>query len=257
VPFTTWTHTGRRSDQALGYLVASTNAEAFVIMNAPDGLAAAAEGMRIQADALGVIASNLANTSTAGYRPRVQALAPFSDELHTQIEISGSQGPLRRTGVATDLALAGPGYFALATPAGVRYTRDGRVTVDPRGFLADARGNYLLGSLGPVAFPHGAHIDEAGRVMVGGNAVDRLRIVDFDRPCESDETGLLAVPAKAIPTRARASVRPGYLEDSGVDAIEQMTALITAQRAYEADEKAALQTDERLRRLAELPVLRS
>jgi len=226
-------------------------------MNAPDGLAAAAEGMRVQADALGVIAQNLANTSTAGYRPRVQALAPFADELHAQVGVSRSQGALRRTGVSTDLALAGSGYFALATSAGVRYTRDGRVSVDQRGFLADARGNCLLGSLGPVRFPRGAHIDEDGRVVYAGRAVDRLRIVDFDVPCPSDESGYFIAPAGRVPKRATATVRSGYLEDSGVDAIEQMTALIAAQRAYEADEKAALQTDERLRRLSELPVLRS
>lgn len=228
-------------------------------MDAADSLTTAAEGMRIQADSLGIIAQNLANVSTAGFRPREAAFSGFQHALHARVALSTAQGQLRHTGVPTDLALSGPGYFAVAAAGGVRYTRDGRMSVDAHGFLTDSRGNHVLGSLGPVVFPHGATVSSDGRVMVTGMSRDRLRIVTFLQACEpEDQTGLLRAPSDCVPTRAAATVHAGYLEESGVDAISQMTAIIAAERAYEANEKVASQTDERLRHLVtDLPVVRS
>ena len=228
-------------------------------MDAPDSLTAAAQGMRIQADSLSVIAENLANVSTAGFRAREAGFANFATELQTRVGLNSTQGPLRRTGVPTDLALSGPGYFAVATPNGVGYTRDGRMSVDPTGFLADAQGNRVLGALGPVKLPRDAHIEEDGTVRVAGRAIDRLRVVTFTRPCDiASSGGIFDAPPGCVPQRAPATVHAGYLEDSGVDAISQMTALIATQRAYEANEKSASQSDEHLRRVVtELPVVGS
>lgn len=227
-------------------------------MDTPDALAAAASGMRVQADKLDVIAQNLANASTVGFRARSAALVSFGDELRSSVGISDAQGQLRRTDVPTDLALVGPGYFAVATADGVRYTRDGRLSVDAQGHLADARGNRLLGGLGPVHFPTGANIEIDGRVVADGKVIDRLRIVAFDAPCENGDSNLFAAPQGCIPKRSVAQVRSGYLEDSGVDAIAEMTALVDAQRAYEANQKSAQRTDESLRRLVnDVPAVRS
>ena len=227
-------------------------------MDSSDALAAAATGMRAQADALDIIAQNLANASTAGFRPRVEAFATFDGELRATTGISAAQGPLRHTGVSTDLALNGAGYFAVATGVGVRYTRDGRMSVDVHGYLSDAAGHRVLGALGPVRFPPGARIDESGRIIVAGTVTDRLRVVAFDAPCEIVDANLFAAPSGHVPKRSDAHVRSGYLEDSGVDAVSQMTALIGAQRAYEANEKSASRSDESLRRLVtDVPALRS
>jgi flagellar basal body rod protein FlgG len=228
-------------------------------MDVADSLTTAAEGMRVQADSLGVIAQNLANVSTAGFQSREAAFSGFQHELQTRVALSTAQGPLRRTGVPTDLGLSGPGFFALATADGVRYTRDGRMSVDPQGFLTDARGNRVLGSLGPVAFPHGASVTKDGSIVVDGTPRDRLRIVSFSKTCEAEGAdGLLRAPSGCVPERAVATIHAGYLEDSGVDAISQMTAIIAVQRAYEANEKVVAQTDERLRRVVtDLPALHS
>jgi len=211
-------------------------------MNAPDALASAALGMRAQADRLDVIAENLANASTVGYRARRCAAQAFDGRLRSEILVSDSQGPLRRTDVPTDLALVGPGFFAVQTPGGVSHTRDGRLSVGPDGFLCDARGNHVLGSLGPARFPRGAHVEPDGRIVCGGRVVDRLRIV---------------VPAGAGFERARAVVRAGFLEDSGVDPIAEMTELVAAERAYEANQKTAQRADESLRRaVTDVPAVR-
>jgi flagellar basal-body rod protein FlgF len=227
-------------------------------MSDTDALAAAAAGMRVQAATLDVIAHNLANASSAGFRPQHEAVISFGAELQSESGVSAAQGPLRRTDVPTDLGLSGQGYFAVATPEGVRYSRDGRMTVDSRGHLRDVRGYPVLGALGPARFPSGAHIDEQGRIYSGGHLVDRLRIVTFDKPCSEGQDGLLLAPPECTARRASARVQSGYLEDSGVDAVAEMTALVAAQRAYEANEKSATRTDESLRRLVtDVPVVRS
>ena len=227
-------------------------------MSDSDALAAAATGMRTQAATLDVIAHNLANSSSAGFRPQREAFVSFGTELIPDIGVSSAQGPLRRTDVPTDLALVGHGYFAIATADGVRYTRDGRLTIGPSGYLIDARGNAVLGALGPARFPSAARIDEHGRIFAGGQLVDRLRIVAFTKPCSEGQDGLLVAPHGCTPQRASARVQTGYLEDSGVDAVAEMTALIAAERAYEANEKSATRTDESLRRLVtDVPVVRS
>jgi flagellar basal-body rod protein FlgF len=226
-------------------------------MSDTDALTAAATGMRVQAATLDIIAHNLANASSAGFRPRHEAFVSFENELLSNVGVSSAQGPLRRTDVPTDLALSGQGYFAIATADGIRYTRDGRFTIDAQGHLSDARGNPVLGALGPARFPSGSRIDEQGRIFSGGHVVDRLRVVVFDKPCNEGQDGLLVGPRDAAPRRAPARVHSGCIEDSGVDAVAEMTALVAAERAYEANEKSAARTDESLRRLVtDVPVVR-
>jgi len=227
-------------------------------MSDTDALTAAATGMRVQAATLDVIAHNLANSSSAGFRARHEAFVSLGNELVSDIGVSSAQGPLHRTDVPTDVALFGQGYFAVATADGVRYTRDGRCAVDARGHLSDTRGNPVLGALGPARFPSGSRIDEQGRIFASGHVVDRLRVVAFDKPCTEGQDGLFVAPHGCTPRRAPARVRVGYLEDSGVDAVAEMTALVAAERAYEANEKSAARTDESLRRLVtDVPVVRS
>jgi flagellar basal body rod protein FlgG len=212
--------------------------------------------MRVQAAELDVIAENLANVSTPGFRAR-QASLSFGDELQVTVRSGAAQGSLRNTGVRTDFALSGPGYFSVATPSGVEYTRDGRMLVDAHGYLTDTQGNRVLGRLGPVQFPQGARVDEAGRVIISGKVTDRLRIVAFNDTGEQNFANRFAASPGWVPTRSSAHVQAGYLEDSGVDPIAQMSALISAQRAYEANQKSAQRTDESLRRVVtDLPVLR-
>ena len=76
-------------------------------MNTPDALTSAATGMRTQAAELDTVALNLANASTVGYRSRTEAFSQFGEGLVAHAGTSQAQGPLRHTGVATDLALVG------------------------------------------------------------------------------------------------------------------------------------------------------
>ena len=221
-------------------------------MDAPDALTSAAAGMRLQAGRLDVIATNLANASTVGYHERASGPDGFAGSLGS----ASRQGALRRTGVPTDLALVGPGYFAVATPDGVRYSRDGRLTVTADRRLADVHGNNLLGSLGPVRFPRGARVEPSGRIIADGRLVDTLRLVaPTGRMSEAGPyLAMTGIPTKSQTT----TVHAGYLEESTVDPLAEMTALVTTQRAFEADQKAAQRADETLRRaVTDVPAVRS
>lgn len=215
-------------------------------MQIPDALSSAAAGMRAQSARLDSIAEDLANADTPGYRPR-RGGSVFSDGIAKQANTGTAgvalQGALRRTGVPTDLALVGSGYFAVAGAGSIEYTRDGRMLLDARGYLCDARGRRVLGALGGVRMPRGASIRADGSVLSGGRVIDRLRIVEL---------------RDGVPCRAHARVNAGFLEDSGVEPIAEMTRLVEAERAYEADQKSAQAADESLRRaVVDVPAVHS
>ena len=212
-------------------------------MDAPDSLACAAAGMRLQQARLDAIAANLANSNTPGFGA-LDTSTEFSASLTAA---RNTQGSLRPTGVATDIALTGPGYFAIAAPDGVRYTRDGRLSATGD-TLRDIGGHALLGSLGPVRFPRGATIDADGRIVANAQVVDRLRVVDIGPGATRDVAGYFSPAGSAAIRRSAAKVRSGFLEDSGVNPLLEMTALVSAQRAFEADQKTAQRADETLRR---------
>jgi flagellar basal-body rod protein FlgF len=225
-------------------------------MDAPDALISAAAGMRAQAARLDLIAADLANAGTPGYRTSVPLGASFGERLGAA-SISSAQGELRSTGVPTDVALSGPGYFAVATSDGVRYSRDGRLSADPTGTLVDARGNRVLGTLGPVRFPHRATIQSDGRIVFNGQTIDRLRVVDIAGAATQADGYCIASQGAAL-TRATAQVHSGYLEDSGVNPIAEMTALVSSQRVFEANQKVAQRADETLRRaVTDVPAVQS
>ncbi|HLW36856.1 MAG TPA: flagellar hook-basal body protein [Candidatus Eremiobacteraceae bacterium] len=217
-------------------------------MDAPDSLSSAAAGMRVQQNHLAAIAENLANANTPGFHARSHAAAGFEDGLRDSTSTSAAEGSVRRTDVDTDLALIGPGYFCVATPDGVRYTRDGRMARDPSGVLTDSHGHRVLGSLGPAHFPPSARIASDGRIMVGQKVIDRLRIADVESPIAAN-SGYFSAPTARV-ARASARVQQGYLEDSSVNAIAEMTALVATQRAFEANQKSVQRVDETLKRAA-------
>lgn len=98
-----------------------------------------------------------------------------------------SQGTLERTGNDTDLALQGPGFFAVMAPGGVRYTRDGSFTLEKNGNLVTQHGDAVLseqpnGAIKPISLPLGGGkvtITPKGEISVNGALVAKLRIADF------------------------------------------------------------------------------
>lgn len=169
---------------------------------------------------LDIATDNLANVSTDGFvrtlaRGRLTATGVAVDRVP-----SPQHGAYRKTGRPFDLAIVGEGAFRVRADDGtVSATRDGAFERDRFGTLRDARGRALLGLHGPVRVPGGATIDERGRVMLGGRAVDRIL------------------------TGHGCTVRSGFIETANVNAIDEMIAVLASQRSFESAQKVASAID--------------
>src|SRR5882762_9640288 len=154
------------------------------------GYYAACAGLRARAQALDLMASNLANSQTSGYRAQSTVfqslvaaqsspvLPPLNRAVNDAVNEFGvlgrsvldlAPGNFERTGGNLDLAVEGPGFFAVQAGTGVLYTRNGAFRVSAKGQLVTADGNPVLGDQGPLRLPGGnVAIGPDGTVSVNG-----------------------------------------------------------------------------------------
>jgi flagellar basal-body rod protein FlgG len=228
------------------------------------GIQTLVPSMQAQSLRQAVLANNLANISTAGFKRDDLLLAPpgadagaLTDEgvnaspaLRQPVAqfTDFSQGPVRDTGRTLDAALTGPGFFVVDTPAGERYTRNGGFVRSAEGYLATTDGSRVLGASGPIVIRSAADVSigPQGEVQEGGRVVDTLRVVDFPSPYRLLKEGHgLFVPAGAEPTVVRTpQVVGGALEGSNVNAVETMVNMIDLLRKFEAAQRAVQSQDE-------------
>ncbi len=181
-----------------------------------DGIEWAFSAMAAARTRLEIATSNLANVSTDGFRKALARGALTQRGVEIQRTTSPEHGALRRTGEPFDLAIVGGGCFRVQGSSGnVTGTRDGHFSRDRDGVLRDVEGRALLGLHGRLRVPDGAEIDERGRVMLSGRQLDR------------------------IPVDPGATVRTGFLECADVNAVQEMVTVLSAQRAFESEEKVA------------------
>ncbi len=203
-------------------------------------------------------AQNLANASTIGYRKRIASADAFASSLRAAAgltlpdyrqDIDHSPGDLRETGQPHDLAIEGPGFFALETNAGVRYTRNGNFQLDAEGFLVAADGARVLGEVGPIQADPGRgplNIDPTGKATQDGEELARLRIVEFKNlpRLVPDDAGRFSEGPQAEPfDSVDAKVRQGYLENANVNVVDELVQMISGFRAFEAAQKALIGID--------------
>lgn len=225
------------------------------------GIYTATSGMLVQALNSDVISNNLANVDTAGYQRQTNQVMAFPDMLVARQHkndnaiigrmgtgaivadsaISFAPGRIQRTGNALDVALIGPGFFAIDTPDGTRYTRDGRFTLNSSGWLVTLDGNRVRGQNGPILVGEGEiSIDSEGVIRENGEIVDRLLVVEFnDRDGLQKQGANLyqATEQAGLPIRYPGVVAQGSLEMANLNVIREMVNLIEVQRSYEANSK--------------------
>jgi flagellar basal-body rod protein FlgF len=226
------------------------------------GIYAAASAMAAAEQRVEVISSNLANIGATGFKRKGVSTHSFQNALaaHMQPQIASkqttdfSQGSLRPTEGQFDLALEGRGFFAVEGPRGEVYTRNGALHIDSNGVLQTRDGAAVAwdGARG-VLDPNGgaATIDGQGNVRQDGNELGRLKVVDFADPSQLtlDRDGFLRAPAEAVRQAAPGVVRQGVLESANVNAIDEMVALIAAQRSFESSAKTLSTIEQVLRRM--------
>jgi flagellar basal-body rod protein FlgF len=223
------------------------------------GYYAALTGLVARSQALDAVASNLANAGTSGFRAernffRDAIVGPVASgsQLNGAINDYGalggsildlSQGAIEPTGNPLDLALQGAGFFAVLTPNGVRYTRDGRFVRSAAGVLETSAGEPVLNTqLQPVTLPAGQpEVGGDGTVSVAGAIASRLGIFDFAgaNDLKPEGVGEYVPVTGAKPTAAKSySIRQGALEGSNQDVIHGTMDLILVQRQAEMMQKA-------------------
>ena len=222
------------------------------------GYYAACAGLAAQTQALELVANNLANLGTAGYRGQQATFRSLLagggtvswNRLNAAVNdfgvLGGSRvdltaGSLTATGNPLDLGVAGAGFFAVQSAQGVVYTRNGGFHATPTGQLATAQGDTVLGEQGPITLPQGTvAVSADGTISVDGAVVGKLRLAEFspDTSLRALGNALYAAPSGSALTAASSSIRRGMLESSNVSPVESVVQLITVQRNAEMMQRA-------------------
>ncbi len=235
------------------------------------GLYAACAGLMARTDSLDAIANNLANASTAGFRARQGSFSsvlaqsdrhPPGSVLNQATNNYGvlgatrmdpTQGSLTTTGNTMDFAVEGPGYFAVQTASGTQYTRNGAFRISPTGQLITQNGEAVLGQGGAIQLAPGPlSISPDGTISSNGAVSGRLRIVEFKPGTDLQSAGnnLYTAPAASAQTATASTVRQGMLENSNVNPVTSVVALIDAQRSAETMRHALSMFDTELNKTA-------
>ncbi len=235
------------------------------------GLYVASSGGLVETRRLDVVANNVANASTVGYKAQriVSRQQEFSDTLASivnapnraakdQEQLPGvtdirtvtdfSPGPISHTGNPLNVALTEPDtFFVVDTPDGEQLTRAGNFTLDEQGNIVTPDGHSVLGEGGALTVGAGMpKITSNGTVLADGENVGRLRTVQVENPSELERRGgARFVPqGGAEPTVVEASVVPESVEMPNFNIVETMVEMISTQRSFEAYSKTVKTIDD-------------
>ena len=239
------------------------------------GVYTSASGMLAETMRTDVIANNLANVNTAGYKKDVTVNKDFASLLMERIndgqvaQIGGmgvgtlvdevatihDQGMFKTTGNPLDVAIKGPGFFVVQTPNGERYTRNGSFQRSAQGELVTNDGYRVLGQGGPIQLGDSdkVTISSDGRIQVQQPGqveaveIGQLQLVEFADQKQLAKEGNCLFKASANARRQPSStmVEQSALETANTNAVSEMINLINAYRSYEINSKA-VQTHDQL-----------
>ena len=208
-----------------------------------------------------VVANNIANAATTGFRSEnlifsefvrpVENGASYSMGQGNISSTSFEQGTLTQTGNPFDMAIEGDGYFLVETPQGERLTRSGAFMPSSNGDLVTGDGLRVLDIGGaPIFVPPGAEVAIAGdgTLSAGGTPLGQIGVV---RPIDLGdmvrEDGVMFRTDAGFEPSPTARVLQGFVENSNVSSINQLTRMIEVQRAYELGQSFLETEDERVR----------
>ena len=239
------------------------------------GLWLSADGLSSQQVRQEVIANNLTQVDTPGFKPDRVAFGERLNEFlldgnpstrlagyesatgglfPTEVFTDFSQGSIVPTGNDLDTALLDEGFFAIQTANGTRYSRDGRFTMRPNGGLEHiASGGKVLDAAGnPIVLDPNApvSITREGRIQQNNIDVARLGVYRFENPQRLEKAGenLYEAPGGGA-VLTNASVRQNAIEASGSNPTSMLVDMMTAARAYEMSASMIQMQDESLGRL--------
>ena len=242
-----------------------------------------ASGMNAQQNRLDAISNNLANVDTTGYKRDISVSKSFSELLLRRTNADGvyktpfgsadaapvigklglgvetnenytdfEQGSFKATDTKTDFAMGGQGFFAVQTPDGERYTRNGNFFLGKEGILETKDGYPVLGENGAIRLANDKFlVREDGKIYSqDGQEIDRLKVVRFDNERYLKKVGEsfyttndISGPAHIAEGGERPRILQGYTETSNVNVVNEMVQMIEVNRAYEANQKTITSED--------------
>ncbi len=248
------------------------------------GLYTAVSGSMAQNLRLETVANNLANVNTPGFKrdsqvfreyltanekpPSVIQVPKVPASIESFYDMQGgdksyvegvgtfsdfAQGGLKSTGNALDLAIDGSGFFEIATPNGVRFSRNGAFSLDGQGQLVTKEGWPVLKKADPgvapdqrtLKIPVGAAfaIGENGDVTIDGEVLGQISLVELsDRNALHKEgSSIYSIKPNMNPqitNVAHPNLKQGFIETSNVNIVQEMTDMISATRLFESTQKA-------------------
>ncbi|MBJ7548139.1 flagellar basal body rod protein FlgF [Pseudomonas sp. OA3] len=210
--------------------------------------------------ALRAHANNLANVSTSGFRrdfEQARSMPLFGESYPARVFAMSERpatdfrpGSLQETGRDLDVAIGGKGWIAVQTPDGSEaYVRTASLNIDALGVLRTGNGLPVMGNAGPIAVPpeQKVEIGQDGTISIRALGedpnvlaeVDRIKLVNPDpKSMEKGTDGLIRVKGQPeIEADATVQVTSGFLEASNVNAVEEMTAILSLSRQFELSVK--------------------
>lgn len=241
------------------------------------GLYTAYTGMEAQQHKMDVVANNLANANTTGYKQDNAVFKSFSEVLAVKINDPESktnhkigrmtlgvqvdniytnfeQGALSFVEDPLSFALEGEGMITVGKlnedgTFSERFTRDGSLTTNQNGQLVTKDGFFVLGENGPITIPHGQiSVNQMGVIYVNNEQVDQMQLTGFDDFSALQKIGdsQYLQTDRTEKTAFTGTIRQGYQEASNVNSVKEMIDMISLQRTYEANQKVLTTYDSTL-----------
>ena len=202
---------------------------------------------------MNVIANNLANINTAGFKRDTVHMEEFRMPVAQMTELRGrdkalsyvhdravlnnmSAGSMKQSGNELDVAINGKGWFSINTPSGERYTRNGEFKLNNEGTLVTNDGFPVLGSGGPISFgPNETQITIArdGTISSSEGLKGQIRVVTFNEEQNLNKEGFNLFKTDEQPTPVeQPNLMQGMVEGSNVKPVLELTTMIETTRAY-------------------------
>ncbi|MBC7319934.1 flagellar hook-basal body protein [bacterium] len=227
------------------------------------GIYTGASGMLAELARVNTISNNLANSVTVGYKRSQTVNRSFPEVLLYKLYNRQNPLPLGFTGTGAyidevvtlnipgnyvpsenplDIAIKN-GYLVVDTPLGERFTKNGQLVINSDGYLSTVDGYTVLGTRGPIRIQQGGSIvfSSAGEVIVDGQVIDTLRVVTPQGGDAIEKIGENLV--NFTPQPVQPEIEQYALELSNVNVVREMVELISAYRAYEANQKVVQAED--------------
>ncbi len=214
------------------------------------GIYTAANGLDARMKNLEIVANNLANVNTTGYKREV----PFSEIMNQTGKVQMQEltdfraGNLYQTSNPLDLAISGNAFFVVQTQNGPELTRSGNFQISNDGYLVDQEGNKVMGKSGAINLNKlqlnnktTISISNSGEIKMGDVVVDKLLIGEMDNPEQASRTTGVDFSVETsgfrIAPENQYQVKQGYLEESNVNPIKEMEDMIQINNEYTSSSK--------------------